>query len=293
MKMRTRSVRIEGFDIAIGSDHPLCVISGPDVLEDLDSALVIARNVKSLCDRHGFGYVFKASYDKGNRAKSGSYRGPMLEKGLALLSRVRDEVGCPVLTDVHSVEEAAVAGEVVDIVQVPAFLCMQTEVVHAAARTGRVVNLKKGQFLDPWAAQSLAAKAMETGNDKILLTERGTTFGYQNLVSDIRCLPIMRSTGCPVVYDPTHIIRRPGLPASAPEGGQPEFVPHLTRAAVAAGVDALFLETHPEPRLAGCDQSSMLRLSYMPEILDQAARLHALVREWDLGIRGRDQYGFV
>lgn len=293
MASLTRPVPLEGFDLSIGGDAPLAVLSGPDVLESAEEAIHIARSVKQHCDELGLTYVFKASYDKGNRSRAASYRGPMLEEGLTILSRVREEVGCPVLTDVHSTEEAHMAGEVVDIVQIPAYLCMQTELVQAAARTGKIVNMKKGQFLDPWACKGLVAKVEEAGNDKVLLTERGTSFGYNHLVSDIRCLPVMRSTGAPVVYDATHIIRRPGIAASAPEGGQPEFVPHLVRAAVAAGVDALFLETHPEPRTAGCDQSSMLRLDYMPELLEQAAKLHATVREWDLSIRERDEHGFV
>ena len=280
-------------DVSIGGGAPLCVISGPDVLEGLDAAVHIAEGVKAICDGLGLGYVFKASYDKGNRGLASSYRGPMLEPGLEMLAAVRERVGCPVLTDVHSEEEAGRAGEVVDIVQIPAYLSMQTALVQAAARTGRAVNIKKGQFMDPHAARSPIDKVRGEGNERVLITERGTTFGYNDLVSDLRCLPILRSHGAPVVYDATHIIRHPGTPAREPRGGSPEFVPHLVRAAVAAGVDALFLETHPEPRMAACDQSSMLRLAYMPELLEQAARIHALVSPWDQGLRERDAHGFV
>lgn len=280
-------------DVVIGGGGPLAVIGGPCVLEDREVNLLIARRLKEITTRLGLPYIFKASYDKGNRAVSTSYRGPMLDAGLRLLAEIREEVGVPVLTDVHSEAEAERAAAVVDVLQVPAYMCMQTSLIEAVARTGRAVNVKKGQFLTPGAVEGIVQKVRSCGNERLLLTERGTTFGYQNLVSDMRALPIMRATGCPVVFDPTHVIRRPGISSSAPEGGEPEFVPHLTRAAVAAGVDALFIETHPDPRTASCDASSMYPLDLVEELLTQATSLHELVGTWDLGIRPRGTNGFL
>lgn len=291
--LKTKAVPLEGFDFAIGGDNPLCLIAGPCVLEDADTAMRVAEEVKGLCSELGISYVFKSSYDKMNRGNARSYRGPDPEEGLRIHARIRAELGVPTLTDVHSAAEAKMAGEVVDIVQIPAYLCMQTDLAEAAARTGKVVNVKKGQFLDPFAMKGILSKFEDFGNTKVLITERGTTFGYNNLVSDLKCLPILRAMGAPVVFDPTHIIRRPGIPSGKPEGGEPEYVPHLTRAAVAAGIDALFIETHPEPRTAGCDSCSMYRTGYLKELLTQVTQLDALVKTWDLGIRPRDQHGFV
>lgn len=293
MSLKTQEVPLEGFDFAIGGENPLCLIAGPCVLEEPDTALGVARQVKALCDELGVNYVFKASYDKMNRGNARSYRGPMIEGGLDTHKRIRDELGVPVLTDIHSAEEAKRVGEVVDVVQIPAYLCMQTDVSEAAASTGKVVNIKKGQFLDPHAMKGILSKMEDFGNTKVLVTERGTTFGYNNLVSDLKCLPILREMGYPVVFDPTHVIRRPGISSAKPEGGEPEYVPHLTRAAVAAGVDALFIETHPEPRTAGCDSCSMYRTGYLRELLEQVTLLDSMVKKWDLGIRARDEHGFV
>jgi 2-dehydro-3-deoxyphosphooctonate aldolase (KDO 8-P synthase) len=287
-----REVRIGRVTIG-GARRPIAIIAGPDVMEDASDAVEIARALATMCERAGLPFVFKASYDKGNRGEASSYRGPMLDEGLAILDRVRREVGCPVLTDVHSEDEARRAGEVVDIVQLPAYLCMQTALTLAIGRTGRAVNVKKGQFLSPRAVEGIARKIESTGNERILVTERGTTFGYSDLVADFRNLPLIRSLGYPVVLDPTHIIRYPGIPSSDPAGGEPEYVPHLCRAAAAAGCDALFIETHPEPRRARCDAASMLRLEYVPELLEQVAAIDRVAKSFDLGVRARDSFGFV
>jgi 2-dehydro-3-deoxyphosphooctonate aldolase (KDO 8-P synthase) len=279
--------------IKIGGPNPLVIIAGPDVIEDPNDALELARNLKQMCEKVGLPYIFKASYDKGNRGEAASYRGPMIEKGLEILARIREKVGCPVLTDVHSEDEARLAGEVVDIIQLPAYLCMQTALTKVIARTGKAVNIKKGQFLAPRAVAGIVRKCEAEGNDRVFVTERGTTFGYSDLVVDFRSLPLIRSLGLPVVLDPTHIIRYPGISSSDPAGGEPEYVPHLCRAAVAAGCDALFIETHPEPRLSKCDACSMLRLSYMPDLLEQVSSIDQLVKKWDLSVRARDEHGFV
>jgi 2-dehydro-3-deoxyphosphooctonate aldolase (KDO 8-P synthase) len=276
-----------------GERNPVVIIAGPDVLEEESEAIEIARTLHDACKKVGLPYVFKASYDKGNRGESESYRGPMIQKGLETLDRIRKTVGCPVLTDVHSEDEARQAGEVVDIIQLPAYLCMQTALTIAIAKTGKAVNIKKGQFLAPRAIAGIARKIEQAGNDRVFVTDRGTTFGYSDLVADFRNLPIIRSLGYPVVLDPTHIIRYPGISSSDPAGGEPEFVPHLCRAAVASGCDALFIETHPEPRRSRCDAASMLRLGYMPELLTQVAAIDKLVKSWDLSVRARDSHGFV
>lgn len=290
---KTKEIAVPGFDFAIGGDNPLCLIAGPCVLESYESAVEVAREVQGICKDLGVNFIFKSSYDKMNRGNARSYRGPSMEEGLEIHGRIREELRVPVLTDAHSAAEAERVGAVVDVVQIPAYLCLQTDLSEAAAATGKVVNIKKGQFLDPYAMKGILSKMEDFGNTQVLLTERGTTFGYNNLVSDMKSLPILRGLGHPVVFDPTHIIRKPGIPSSAPEGGDPEFVPHLTRAAVAAGIDALFVETHPEPRVAGCDACSMLRTGYLRDLLEQATALDKLVKTWDLAPRSRDQHGFV
>ena len=291
-KKEVREVKIRHVTIG-GKANPCAIIAGPDVLESMDEALHIATELKAICERVGLPFIFKASYDKGNRADSKSYRGPLIEKGLAQLAEIRSKVGCPVLTDVHSEEEAKIAGEVVDVIQLPAYLCMQTALTLAIARTGKAVNVKKGQFAPPRAMASVAKKIESVGNMNVFITERGASFGYSDLVADFRNLPLTRSLGYPVVLDPTHIIRYPGISAQVPEGGEPEYVPHLCRAGVAAGCDALFIETHPEPRKAACDAASMIRLAYLPELLKQVAAIDKLVKSWDLSVRGRDEHGFV
>ncbi|MBI4863783.1 MAG: 3-deoxy-8-phosphooctulonate synthase [Candidatus Riflebacteria bacterium] len=289
--VQVRTVQIG--DVTLGGGHPVAIIAGPDVLEDPDEAIETARQLKYACGRFGLPYIFKASYDKANRADTKGYRGPMLDRGLELLGRIRETVGCPVLTDVHSAEEARQASEVVDVLQLPAHLCLQTTVTLAIARTGKAVNIKKGQFIAPRVVAGIARKVESEGNSRVFVTERGTTFGYSDLVADFRTLPLIRSLGYPVVLDPTHIIRYPGISSSDPAGGEPEYVPHLCRAAVAAGCDGLFIETHPEPRRSRCDACSMFRLAYMPELLDQISQLDRLVKRWDLGLKRRDEHGFV
>ena len=238
-------------------------------------------------------YIFKASYDKGNRGVNTSYRGPMLEDGLAELEEIRSEFNLPIVTDVHNEIEAAKAGKIVDLLQIPAYLCMQTSLIEAAAKTGKPLNIKKGQFLSPFNVSGIIEKVESFNNDQLMITERGTVFGYNNLVSDFKALPAMRSSKVPVVFDPTHIIRKPGISSSAPEGGSPEFVPHLTRAAVASGIDVLFIETHPDPEHARCDACSMYPLHHMRELLTQVKAIDTMVKEWDLGLKPKNERGFL
>lgn len=238
--------------LLVGRGQPLLLLAGPCVLENEETAWQIAKKMKRICRSLGITYVFKASFDKANRTSLNSYRGPGLEKGLRLLGRIREEIGVPVISDVHDVAQAAAAADVLDIIQIPAFLCRQTDLLVAAAKTGRVVNIKKGQFVSPWDMEFAVRKVRESGNSRVLLTERGSCFGYNNLVVDMRSLPVMRSLGCPVVYDATHSVQLPGG-AGGSSGGQREFIPALTRAAVAAGIDGLFMEVHPDPEAARCD----------------------------------------
>lgn len=279
-------------DVSIG-DGGLTLIGGPCVLESFEEALDIAMKLKDICSRKGIGYIFKASYDKGNRGSGKSYRGPMLEKGLELLAQVGEKAEVPVITDVHSETEAVKASSFVQALQIPAYLSMQTSLAEACGKTGLPVNVKKGQFLHPSAMENIAKKVEDAGAAGVMLTERGTTFGYRYLVSDMTCLPVMRSMGYPVVFDATHIVRYPGISSSLPEGGGPEFVPSLVRAAVASGIDALFLETHPQPSSAACDACSMIPLGWIEEILDQAVTLQRLVHGWNLSLPARGSDGFV
>jgi 2-dehydro-3-deoxyphosphooctonate aldolase (KDO 8-P synthase) len=250
----------------------LFLISGPCVIESEELCLGIARSLKAVCRRLGMPYVFKASFDKANRSSGQSFRGPGMAGGLEVLRRIRSEVGVPVLTDVHTPEQAVAAATVCDILQIPAFLCRQTDLVQAAASTGRIVNLKKGQFLAPQDMRNVAAKAAETGNRRLLLTERGTTFGYHNLVADMRSVPILAGLGFPTVFDVTHSVQLPGGQGDS-SGGQREFGPVLARCAVAAGVDGLFIETHPEPDRALSDGPNMIPLDQMPALLRQLQRI--------------------
>jgi 2-dehydro-3-deoxyphosphooctonate aldolase (KDO 8-P synthase) len=260
-------VPLDLLDAPIGSGA-LAVIAGPCVLESLDLALHIADHMKSLADRLGMPYVFKASFDKANRTSLDAYRGPGLGQGLQWLSEVRQKIGVPVLTDVHETHQVPLAAEVVDVLQIPAFLCRQTDLLVAAARSGRAVNIKKGQFLAPEDMSYAVAKVSQTGNDRIMVTERGTTFGYHDLVVDFRSLQIMGSLGRPVVFDATHSVQRPGGAGGA-SGGRREFVALLARAAVAAGVHALFFEVHPFPDQAFCDGPNMLSLEQVATVLNQ------------------------
>ncbi|ACL70640.1 3-deoxy-8-phosphooctulonate synthase [Halothermothrix orenii] len=265
-------------DIVFGdSNRPLVLIAGPCVLEEEDRVLKIAETVKEITSRLGIPYVFKSSYDKANRSSIKSFRGPGLEDGLKLLERVKREVGVPLLTDVHEPDQAALAAEVVDIVQIPAFLSRQTDLVVAAGRTGKIVNVKKGQFLAPWDIDRVVEKIESTGNEKILLTERGVSFGYNNLVVDMRSLPRMRETGYPVVFDATHSVQLPGG-AGETSGGDRKFVPYLTRAAVGTGVDALFMEVHDNPDVALSDGPNMVPLDQLEGILIKALAIDEIVK---------------
>jgi 2-dehydro-3-deoxyphosphooctonate aldolase (KDO 8-P synthase) len=254
------------------------VIGGPCVLESEELALKIARFMKETCEHLSIPYVFKSSYDKANRTSIQSYRGPGIEEGLSILDRVRREVGVPVLTDVHSVPEVAMAAEVVDILQVPAFLARQTDLLVAAGKSGRPVNLKKAQFLAPWDMKQSMEKIHHTGNHKVLLTERGAQFGYNNLVVDMRSIPIMADLGCPVVFDATHSVQLPGGQGTC-SGGQREFVAPLACAAVGAGAHGVFLEMHEDPDLALCDGLNSLPLFEVPRLLERLLRIYQAVHQ--------------
>ena len=261
----------------IGDGYPLAVIAGPCVIESLDLCREVATEAKAVCDALGLPYVFKASFDKANRTSSGSFRGEGLEKGLEVLAAIKAEFGIPVLTDVHETWQIAPVAEVADVLQIPAFLSRQTDLLLAAGESGRVVNVKKGQFLAPWDMKNVVEKVRGTGNTNLLLTERGASFGYNTLVVDMRSLPIMRALGCPVVFDATHSVQQPGG-AGTTSGGQREFIPALLRAAVAAGVDALFLEVHPNPEKALSDAATMLPLSQLRALLTTAKAIDAVVK---------------
>lgn len=251
----------------------LAVVAGPCVLEDRDLALSIAERVSGICERLKMPYVFKASFDKANRTSIHSFRGPGLEKGLQWLADIRNSIGCPVLTDIHLPGQAKIAAEVVDILQIPAFLCRQTDLVVSAAATGKVVNIKKGQFLAPADMGQAVSKCLEAGNDKVILCERGSSFGYGQLVVDMRSLFIMRSLGYPVMFDATHSVQMPGAQGTS-SGGDRRFVPVLARAAAAAGIDALFLETHPDPDSAKSDGPNMVALDSLETLLERVLDIH-------------------
>jgi 2-dehydro-3-deoxyphosphooctonate aldolase (KDO 8-P synthase) len=261
--------------IAIGGGRPLVIIAGPCVIENEDVTFHTAERLREICSAAGLPLVFKSSFDKANRSSLNSFRGPGIERGLRVLSDVKSRYGLPVLSDIHSVEEAGPASEVLDVLQIPAFLCRQTDLVLAAAHTGRPVNVKKGQFLAPWDMKNIVDKFLSTGNTKLFLTERGASFGYNNLVVDFRGLPIMRSLGQPVVFDVTHSLQLPGGKGSC-SGGQREFAEPLARAAVAVGVDGLFLEVHPEPEKALCDGPNMIALDSLPHFLKTVKAFHEL-----------------
>lgn len=253
-------------DVVFGQPDRLVLIGGPCVIESEASAMGHAEKIAAVARELKVPYVFKASYDKANRTSSKSFRGPGLQKGLAILAKIKKDLKLPVLSDVHAEDQVAPAAEVLDIIQIPAFLCRQTDLVIAAGRTGRVVNVKKGQFLSPWDAKNIVDKLREAGCEKILLTDRGTSFGYQNLISDFRAIPIMRGFGCPVVYDTTHSVQIPGGQGTS-SGGSAEFIPVLSRCAVAAGADALFLEIHEDPSKALSDGPNSLALDQLAGLL--------------------------
>jgi len=258
---------------SVGDGKPLLLISGPCQIETRDHAFYCAETLASAAEKAGMNFVYKSSFDKANRTSMSAARGAGIEEGLRILADVKAEFNCPVLTDIHLPEQCAPVAEVCDILQIPAFLCRQTDLIVAAARTGAVVNIKKGQFLAPWDMKHVAAKAVEAGNEQLLLTERGTSFGYNALVSDFRGLPQMASFGFPVIFDATHSVAQPGGLGGA-SGGQREFVSVLARAAVAVGVQGLFMESHQDPDNAPSDGPNMVPISDMPDLLGQLARIH-------------------
>ena len=262
--------------IEIGDEQPLVLIAGPCVIESEELCLEVGTKVKAITQSLGIPYIFKASFDKANRTSVKSFRGPGIDRGLEILSGIRSRLDVPVLTDIHEPWQAKPAAEVVDVLQIPAFLCRQTDLIVAAAETGKCVNIKKAQFLAAWDMKNSVEKAKSTGNANITLTERGNSFGYNMLVVDMCGLPTMRSLGCPVVFDATHSVQRPGGLGDA-SGGAREYVPHLIRAAVAVGVDALFLEVHPNPSQALCDAASMLDLADLPKALADALAIRKAI----------------
>jgi 2-dehydro-3-deoxyphosphooctonate aldolase (KDO 8-P synthase) len=273
--MKTVNVK----EICIGSGHPLTLIAGPCVIENDSNTIRIAEQIRRITESIGMPFIFKASYEKNNRSSVDYYRGPGLEAGLRILEQVKKDVGVPVLSDVHREADVEAAASILDILQVPAFLCQQTSLLLAMGKTGKPLNIKKGQFLSPYNMKSPVEKILSTGNHQILLTERGTTFGYNHLVCDICSIPIMRGLGFPVAVDVTHIVRCYGTPSSQPEGGEPQFIDTLARAGAAAGCDAVFIETHPEPMNAPCDASSMLPLKQLRGLLEIIVRLSRIVRK--------------
>jgi 2-dehydro-3-deoxyphosphooctonate aldolase (KDO 8-P synthase) len=269
-------VKLCGFDV--GLDRPMFLIAGPDTLESLQLCLDVAGMLKEHTRRLGMPYIFKGSFDKANRSSGASYRGPGMEEGLRILSAVKQQVGVPVVTDVHEDTPLAEVAAVVDVMQTPAFLCRQTNFIRSVAKQGKPMNIKKGQFLSPWEMGNVVDKARSAGNQQVLVCERGFSFGYNNLVVDMRGLAAMRATGCPVVFDATHSVQLPGGQGSS-SGGQREFIPVLARAAVAAGVSGIFMETHPKPDEALCDGPNSWPLALMPELLETLRDLDRTVKK--------------
>jgi 2-dehydro-3-deoxyphosphooctonate aldolase (KDO 8-P synthase) len=267
-----QTINVKG--IKIGGNAHLVLIAGPCVIESKQHTLDTAARIKDIAAKAGIPFIFKSSFDKSNRLSLDSYRGPGIKKGLEILHKVKQKLGLPVLSDIHCSKEIAEAAKVLDIIQIPAFLCRQTDIVVEAARTGKVINIKKGQFLAPWDILPIIKKVESTGNKKILLTERGVSFGYNNLVTDFRSLKIMRDLGYPVIYDATHSVQLPGGKGST-SGGQREFVEGLSRAAVAFGCDGLFLEVHPQPDHAPCDGPNMIDLKDLAKLLSQVKKIKA------------------
>lgn len=268
---------IQVANLTIGNDRPLTILAGPCQLESADHAQMIAGTLKEACDKVGAQYVFKGSYDKANRTSINAKPALGLEKGLQVLQSVKDEIGVPVLTDIHEADHCDPVAAVVDILQIPAFLCRQTSLLLAAGRTGAVINVKKGQFLAPWDMPNVVAKIESTGNSRIMLTERGVSFGYNRLVVDMQSLPEMARTGYPVVMDATHAVAQPGGLGGA-SGGQREFAPILARAAVATGIAAVFMETHQDPDNAPCDGPNMIYLDQMPKLIETLMAFDALAK---------------
>ncbi|HEX9757276.1 MAG TPA: 3-deoxy-8-phosphooctulonate synthase [Nitrospiria bacterium] len=265
-----KNIRVGSFQLGQGS--PLFLIAGPCVIENETLILETAHQLQEITKKVGMPLIFKSSYDKANRSSIHSFRGPGISKGLDILNKVKEKYGLPLLSDVHQIEDIPIAADVLDILQIPAFLCRQTDLLVSAAKSGKVVNVKKGQFLAPWDAKNIITKIEEAGSQKILLTERGSSFGYNNLVADMRSIPILGQWGYPVVFDATHSVQLPGGGGNV-SSGQREFVPHLARAAVAVGCDGLFMEVHPDPDKALSDGPNMVRLKDLQNLLEQVSRI--------------------
>ncbi|GBQ46384.1 3-deoxy-8-phosphooctulonate synthase [Komagataeibacter sucrofermentans] len=274
----TTHATIDIGSLTVGNEHPFVLIAGPCQIESAQHATEVADALQGLCGRLGIGLIYKSSFDKANRTSINGARGVGMAQGLDILSQVRARFGVPVLTDVHQPDQCAPVAEVADVLQIPAFLCRQTDLLLAAGQTGAAVNIKKGQFLAPWDMANVAAKVASTGNERIMLCERGTSFGYNTLVNDMRALPIMAGTGHPVIYDATHSVQQPGGLGSA-SGGQRVFAPILARAALAIGVAGLFIETHPDPDTAPSDGATMLPLSAMEDLLGTLLRYDQLTKQ--------------
>lgn len=268
--------KIQVQDLHIGEGAPFTVISGPCVIEGRKEALYAAEFLAKFFEKRRINFIFKSSYDKANRTSVHSYRGPGLEEGLSILQEIKEKVGCYIFTDVHTPEEATAAGQVCDIIQIPAFLCRQTDLVVAAAKSGAAVNIKKGQFMAPWDMEHVIEKIRVSGNNRILLTERGTSFGYNNLVSDMRSIAIMKKFQLPVIYDVTHSVQLPGGLGSS-SGGQRDFIPTLANAAIAAGAHGIYAESHPNPPDAKSDAATMIYFKDLPKLVDQWEKIYEAV----------------
>ena len=275
--MPEQQKEIELRDFTIGNDRPFVLIGGPCVIESESHTMAIARQISGIAGELEIPFIFKSSFDKANRSSIASFRGPGLDEGLRILGKVKEEIGVAVLSDVHSEGQIDRAAEVLDIVQIPAFLCRQTDLVTSIARKGLIVNVKKGQFLAPWDIKEVIQKIESQGNHRILLTERGVSFGYNNLVSDMRSLVIMKDFGYPVVFDVSHSVQLPGGLGYA-SGGQSEFIPYLSRAAIAVGIAALFLEVHDNPKEARCDGPNALDMKFLKELLIQVKKIDSIVK---------------
>lgn len=263
--------------VKMGGGRPLVLIAGPCVIESEDATLRHAERLMTICNGLGMPLIFKASYDKANRTSINAFRGPGMDEGLKILAKVKESLGMPVLSDIHSIEQVAPAAQLLDVLQIPAFLCRQTDLLIAAAKSGKVINVKKGQFMAPWDMRNVVGKLVDSDNENIILTERGASFGYNNLVVDMRSFPVMRSFGYPVVFDATHSVQLPGGQGES-SGGQREFVETLSRAAVATGIDGIFMEVHEDPAAALCDGPNSIPLSELPALLKRLQALDAVVR---------------
>jgi 2-dehydro-3-deoxyphosphooctonate aldolase (KDO 8-P synthase) len=274
--MKTKEISIN--KLRVGGENPLFLIAGPCVVENEEITLDTAEEIKKVCEKLKIPFIFKSSYDKANRSSIKSFRGLGLKEGLAVLKKVKETINAPILSDVHSEKEIKEVAEVVDVIQIPAFLCRQTDLILESSKVGKPVNVKKGQFMAPWDMKNVIEKIESTGNKNILLTERGTSFGYNNLIVDIRSLPVMRKFGYPVIFDATHSVQLPGgLGASS--GGLKEFTPYLARAAVACGCDGIFLEVHPNPEEALCDGPNMFPLKELPRLLEELKEIDVLIKK--------------